>query len=457
VEQSTESTEFDISKYIHLVYTKRVLFALIVMVVTTVLVIMAYLQPKRYEAKSIIFVERSLINDMVKNVTISPSFEDRTKAISIVIKSRNFLMKVLSDLDMDVRKKSPEELDSLISGFQNATDIRVDRSAGNQQDMDVFIVSYIGQDPNLASVYVNTLVRRYITDNLSMKLVEAHGANRFLYEQIDLFKKKIAKTDTEIVNMSKDKKVLQEDRLASLQKRLSELELQYTDNHPEVVKLRADIEMLQDQLKSQKNTKGSSGSARSANTNNTQDSSDGAFSAIGPSSGNKSLMDLQHERDMNKRIYEELLVTLGKSEFSTRVDVHDKAGTFKIVEPAVVPTKPISRNVFKMILIGIVGGIAAGFGVIIGLDFLDSSMRTVESVKNLGYPVLAVIPTIKTAQEETRLRRKDLLLYTTVGVYITGLLAVILIEMLGLPYVDKMMHKSQQKSQQNSQSSQKRT
>ncbi len=441
-----QSTELDIGKYARLIYTKRVLFALIVMIVTTVLVIAAYLKPKLYEAKSIIFIERSLINDLVKNVTISPSFEDRTRALSIVMKSRNFLMKVLADLDIDVHNRSAEDVEGMVRGFQNATEIRADTNAGNRQDMDVFIVSFIGRDPNFASNYVNALIRRYITDNLSMKQEEVYGANQFLLEQIDLFKKKIARTEAEIARIRKDKWVVQNERLTLLQKRLSELLMQYTENHPEVIKVKAEIEQLQEQTKLKKGgTETSPGAGMAADGERGEPARDaeGPGPARDVPAGKKSLLDLQHERDMNKKIYEELLATLGKSEFSTQVEIHDKAGAFKIVEPAIVPTRPISRNVIKMILIGILGGIAAGFGVVIGLDLLDTSLRSVEAVKKLGLPVLAIIPTIQTVQEAARTRKKDRLLYTAVGVYLTGLMAIVLIEMLGLPYVDNIVQGTQ--------------
>jgi uncharacterized protein involved in exopolysaccharide biosynthesis len=442
------STELDIGKYVRLIYTKRVLFALTVMLVTSVLVIAAYLRPKLYEAKSIIFIERSLINDMVKNVTISPSFEDRTRVLSVVMKSRNFIMKVLADLDIDVSNRSAEDVESLVRGFQNATEIRVDMNSRNRQDVDVFIVSYTGRDPNLASNYVNTLIRRYITDNLSMKQEEASGANRFLLEQIDLFKKKIARTEAEIAGIRKNKSVVLNERLVVMQKKLNELLMQYTENHPEVIKVKAEIEQLAAQTKLKKGDPGTSpgaGMAASADVLRGEHSpnAEGSLPARDVPTGKKSLLDLEHEREMNKRIYEELLATLGKAELTTQVEVHDKAGAFKIVEPAIVPTRPMSQNVLKMVLIGIFGGIAAGFGIIIGLDFLDTSLRSVEAVKKLGLPVLAIIPTIQTVQEAARSRIKDRLLYTSVGVYLTGLMAIVLIEMMGLPYVDNIVQGAQ--------------
>jgi succinoglycan biosynthesis transport protein ExoP len=442
------STELDISKYVRLIYTKRVLFVLTVMMVTTVLVLAVYLRPKLYEAKSIIFIERNVINDLIKNVAITPSFADRTKPFSIAMKNKSFLMTVLGELGLDVKNKSAGDLESLIRSFQDMTDIRIEMNTANRQDMDLIIVSYADRDPKLACNYVNTLVRRYIEDNLSMKRKEVTGANRFLLEQINLFKKKLGKIDVELAKFQKDKGAIRKERLVVMQKKLNELLMQYNEKHPDVIKVKAEIEQLIEQTKVKKGDPASSPIAGMNDAADIEQSEngrnvDGALPASDMSAGNKGLLDLEREREINKRIYEELLANLGKSQFSTQVEVQGKADAFRIVEPAIIPTKPINRNIMKMILLGILGGIAVGLGVVIGLDLFDTSLRSVDAVKKLGLPVLAIIPIIQTVQEATRIRRKDRLLYTAVGVYVTGLMVVVMVEMMGLPYVDNFVQGAQ--------------
>jgi len=445
-----QTKEFDISKYVHLIYTKRLLFVLTVMMVTTVLVLVAYLRPKLYEAKSIIFIERNIINDLIKNVAITPSFADRTKPFSITMKNKRFLMTVLGEIGFDVKNKSAGDLESLIMKFQDRTDIRVDMNTANRQDMDLIVVSYADRDPMLAYNYVNTLVRRYIEDNLSTKRKEVTGANRFLLEQINLFKKKLGKLDAEIAKLQKDKGAMQKERLVVLQKKLDELLMQYTENHPDVIKAKAEIEQLIEKTKGNRGDPASSPGARATDAADSEHelsengrNVNGSLPASDLSAGKKGLQDLEREREINKRIYEELLANLGKSQFSTQVEAQGKTDAYKIVEPAIIPTKPINRNIMKMIVLGILGGIAAGLGIVIGVDLFDTSLRSVDAVKQLGLPVLAIIPTIQTAQEATRIRMKDRFLYTAVGVYVAGLIVVVMMELMGLPYVDNLVQGAQ--------------
>jgi len=67
---------------------------------------------------------------------------------------------------------------------------------------DLFIVSYRAAIPSRRD-YVNTLVRRYIEENMTENREEAYGANRFLAEQIKYFKEKLDQSDAEIIKFRK--------------------------------------------------------------------------------------------------------------------------------------------------------------------------------------------------------------------------------------------------------------
>ena len=427
-----QADDLDIKRYLGLIYKKRVLFALTAMAVTSAMIVVSYLMPKVYEATSIIFIERNFLNDLIKDVTIAPAFEEKVKALSIVMKSRSMLIKVMGDLDLDINNRSAEDVERLLKKFQDKTDIKVEINKTNRRDMDLFIVSYTDSDPKLASNYVNALVRRYIEESLSLQREEAYGANRFITEQISFYKEKLEKTEREMAALRKNKGAVQNERRVHLQKRLNELLVLYTENHPEVIKTRTEIE----QLKEQAPDKGEPARPQMASAAAAADG--GETSSRETQAGKRSMMELQREREMTKKIYDELLATRGKSEVSTQVEVQDKAGAFRILDPAIVPKEPVSPKMKKMILLSILAGIAAGIGIIIALDMMDSSVRSVDMAKKLGLPVLAVIPTIQTTQDMLQTKKKDRMLYSAVGIYLSVLMVITVMEIAGLPYVDNM-------------------
>ncbi len=520
-----ESSESDIKRYLKLIHKKKHIFITTAITIITVAVIGGYFLPKVYEAETTVFIEKNVISSLIKDIAITPSMEERLRVLSYAMKSRTLLLEVIDDLDPDlipdVNKEDTAEVEKLLERFHKNTTINIgSRSRG--QEMDMFIVSYRDKDPKLARDYVNTLVRRYVEENLSAKREEAYEANRFLGEQITFFKQKLDKAEEKITNFRKDKgifiavdersivneiknarekteelklqkmeleakknlikKQIKEEspytvaifgrrtgdsldnRLIMLQNRLNELMVKYTENYPEVIRVTAEIESLKEQLK---NKQGANGDSERAGTemstlNPLYQQLREELSRIGLELAaldakeehhkkliaskktylrsipveKKNLADLERERDTNKKIYEDLVVRLGQSEVSKQMELQDKATTFRIVDPAVLPIKPVSPDRVKIILLGIMAGLAGGFGIVLVLDNMDKSVRTINALKTLEMPVLAIIPRIQNPEELIKRKRKDILIYSLTGLYMLCILGVFAIEFMGLTYID---------------------
>jgi succinoglycan biosynthesis transport protein ExoP len=121
------------------------------------------------------------------------------------------------------------------------------------------------------------------------------------------------------------------------------------------------------------------------------------------------------------------------------MEVQDKSTTFRIVDPAVLPQKPASPNRLRIMLMGIFGGIAASFGVLVLLEQMDTSVKDVDFVKGLGLPVLAVISRMYNQQEVDAQQRRTRRLFSFAGAYLLFLLCFPLMEVMGFPYLDRFM------------------
>jgi len=414
----------DLKKYAQLVYKRRHLFIIITALVTTAFVLYSYLMPKRYEASSTVIIERKFLNTVMKEITVTTSIDDQVQALATIMKSRPLILKVLNDLHVDLSKKSEAKAEAIVKEFQKSTEIKFDIRRSNRKDMDVFVVSMTNKDPVFARDYVNALIQRYIGDTLLAKKGEAQGANKFILEQIDLFKEKINVVDSKIAGMSQQKNIASPDRLSALQKRLNELLLQYTENHPEVIKVKDEIEAVKSRLKRQdsRSVPGPRDQNRQIDLQNED---------VQPlrKGDEQKIKELERERETYRKIYEEMLATLGRAEVSSHIDVEDKGGIFNVLEPAVIPLKPMGPDRIKIILIGVVFGIVAGIGSIIFLDSVDKSVKTVDTLKDLGFPVLAVIPHMTVPLEIEKKRKKDVVLYIFTGLYYACIATVLAFEM----------------------------
>lgn len=484
------SQELDYKRYLELLLQHKRLFLVTALLIMTGAVVVSYLLPKKFEAKSTVFIEKNVINELVKGIAVTPSMDQTLKVLNYAITSRTLLVKVINELDLLTKKNSDAELEGLLKGVQQNVKV-------NMKENNLFTVSYVARNPRVARDFVNTLVRLYVEENISSKREESYGATKFLSEQIGDFKGKMEKADAELarykaakggvisidearlfqeINLSQQKlydiqlrrKHLEglkpvarrtsdplEGNLLNLLKRLEELRTQFTDSYPEIIRVKGEIETVKEQMRARKD-----GGAMVSDPQEvgkieaelaalqTSEESLKRYIATNQAllksipTAKAGLDQLETEKKKQKELYDQLMTRHGQSEMSKQMEVQDKTTTFRIVDPAMMPIKPISPNRLKIMLMGLVGGIAGGAGLLLLRDSLSNTVRTVDAAKAFGYPVLAVIPRMQGIAVTDQMRRKDLRLYVAAASYFCLLLVFVAIEALDLGYVDRVLERA---------------
>jgi uncharacterized protein involved in exopolysaccharide biosynthesis len=438
------TSEFDYRQYLSLLRKWKYPAILLALLIMTGAVAISYLLPEKYEAQSTVFIEKSIISDLLKGIAVSPTVADKTKVLTYALNSRTLILKVIDDLDLNVRKRSDAQLEETIRTFQQNVNIKVKDKEG------LFIISYADSNPRLARDYVNTLVRRYIEENVSSKREESYGATSFLTEQIKSYKEKLEKADAAVNSarqrvydamtrrphsgvtrsVARSADPLQ-GRLFALEKRLDELRTQFTDSYPEVLKVKAEIETVREQMRNPSRSASTAGGAsRRVVRENVDRGTMGLPQGPIPPALQSELEQLERERDYQQTLYQQLVNRQGQSEISKQMEVQDKATTFRIIDPAVIPIRPASPDRVKIILMGILAGLAAGVGIALLLDKMDHSVKSIDEVKKLGVAVLAVVPTIRNPQELSLRRKKDLRVFAAAGAYFALIVAVLAYEVV---------------------------
>ena len=479
------SSEFDYKKYLNLARKNKKLCILPALAIMTAITVASYLLPNKYEAKSTVFIEKSVISELLKGLTFTPSTEDKIKVLSYALNSRTLVTKVLDELDL--KKSGEEKLEKQIKMIQDSTQIKIKDKEG------LFVISFQDKNPKIARDYVNALVRRYIDENTSSKREESYGATQFVSEQLTVFKEKLDKSEQEAnafksgsgsiasmdpslllkdINDSQqrldDLRIRQtqletamaglskvntaQSNLPALQKRLQELQLQYTDSYPEILRLKEEILALDEQQKS-----GHGGASkpvdspeyaklaselralRQAETNLSSNIARNRAMLHSIPAAKAKLDSLERENNSQKTLYESMLARHGQSEVSKQMEVQDKSTVFRVVDPAVLPFKPVSPDRVKIILMGILAGIGGGLGIVVLKDQMDTTVKNVEIARQFGFPVLAVIPRIEDPQQSQQQARRDRKLYIFAGVYFSLILAVLAVEVTGLALISKVI------------------
>ena len=105
-----KTQELDIKRYFQLVLKRRYLFAMIAAAIITAVVIISYYVQPVYEAKTTVSIEKSFLNDVLRNIGGTQSIDDRTSALSTIMKSRTLIFKVINELGVDQHKMTEAQV-----------------------------------------------------------------------------------------------------------------------------------------------------------------------------------------------------------------------------------------------------------------------------------------------------------------------------------------------------------
>ncbi|HSW65166.1 MAG TPA: GNVR domain-containing protein [Dissulfurispiraceae bacterium] len=438
--------QLNIRRNLLLLAQNKRLFAATAIAIMSLFLVVSFVIPRKYEAKSTVFIERSVISDLIKGMAITPSMEDRLRVLQYTMLSRTLLAKVVEDLDLNPNKADTRKTDELVLEFQKGTIVKTKE---DRRETDLFTVSYKGSNPKVASDFVNMLIRRYVEENVASKREESFGATRFMDEQIAHFKEKLDKAETELAAFVQEKGVRAagqgerrsgtvRDKAQILESRLSDLQLRYTDTHPDIVRLKAEIAEMKTRPSSERFLVSEAGASVSGSLEETTAGRDGRrYSLRGLLPEDKAkLIALDRERESFKTTLDELAGRLNKSELSKQMQIQDKSATFRIIDPAIPSDKPASPNRVIIILLGIASGIVGGVGIIVLRDQMNSSVRSVDTLKSFGLPVLAIIPRVVLAADLEAQRKKDLRVYQLSVVFGVFLCVMLILEAVGYSPID---------------------
>jgi capsular exopolysaccharide synthesis family protein len=190
--------------------------------------------------------------------------------------------------------------------------------------------------------------------------------------------------------------------LQSLRKQLMDDEVQlkqlmqnYGENHPEVKQMRAAVDELRTKLSSALDgvKKGMKADYEVSKTK--YDTIDREFQEakeLDRQSTTDELRPLEKaERDAQEQ--RDMLAALRARVTQRNIEREAPRTPVEIIEVAERPTRPVSPNIMLNILLSLFLGIGAGVGLAYFIEYLDTSVKTVDDVERyLGLPVLGVIP-----------------------------------------------------------------
>jgi capsular exopolysaccharide synthesis family protein len=330
--------EFDLSYYTELILRRRWIVLSVFVSVVIIAALITFNTRAVYQAQALLVIEKERGNNVVYQggPTVERSNEDYYQTQYKLLKSEALLKTVYKRLELE---KVPEFAG--VYGYRKL--IKPVAIAPVPRSRLVYIkVDFY--DPRLAANIANTIAAVYIEQNLSNQLFISKDVLNALQNDKGSGSRALYESLPAVVN-----NVLIQDlkrEVVKLQSQLAEASGRYTPKHPQVVSLAANLNNLQNQLRSE-----------------------------------------------TDKIIQSLKIDLSGQLMGNNI---------RLIDAAVPPLNPIKpRKAFNMLL-ALIGGLVLGlFGAAL-VEFIDQTIRTQEDVESkLGLPFLGIVPLTRQIKDQS--------------------------------------------------------
>lgn len=455
--------------------------------------VVGVLWPKKFVSSTSILVQESnIIKPLMEGRAVTTGNADRAAIAREVIFSHKIMDDILASGGWMKGNPSPIEQEKIIEQIKQRT------SVANLRE-NLIQITYADSDPDRSYAVTRRLAELFITESLAAKEHESRDAYEFIDSQVQSYRQKLSdaenklsayrgknadarpgsetdantrigalRTQVENARMelmeqrSKESAIMTQlsgeseitavqtragqyrARLADLQEQLDKLLLQYTDQHPDVVRVRHQIADLQGQLKQEEaehalrkaagtpsavdesaqfnplyqelRSKLAEVRRNSAATASRMSASDTLLQQELDRSrriadSENVLSELTRDYEVNRDIYQDLLKRRENARVSMNLDADHRGLTFNVQEPAERPLRPSGLRFLHFGLAGIGAGLALPALLLFGLARIDPRVRSAQQLERLvGVPVLATVPVYTTSADRRRERLRNALL-----------------------------------------------
>jgi polysaccharide chain length determinant protein (PEP-CTERM system associated) len=458
-----------------------------------------------YKSSTLILVEEPTMPKDYVAPNVSNDIQDRLQSITQQILSRTRLLTVANNLHLYEsagRSLSPDER---VEKMQKDVKLELVRDERNQE-ITAFRISFSARDPHVAQQVTQELADIFIHENLRARQQESEGTTKFLEGQLEDARAKLAEQEGKVrsfetshigalptqqasnlqilsgfqsrlqneqdaLNTAKQQRVyyqtlLQQSKevhaqtgsasagsseltaldteLATLQAKLADLSSRYTDQYPDVVKLKDQIAKTQ-RLRAQ----AVANAARSGDASGGQGSSSSSTAliqsnlhaneveisnrehAIAALQGQiaeyqgrlneqpateQQLAELTRGYDQSKANYDDLLKKMNASSMATTMEQAQQGERFTSLDPPSLPVKPDFPNRLKFCGIGLALGIALGLLVAGVFEFFDPRIYSEKDIKAmLPSIVISEIPEVAVPADLAKARKKLRITWAATG------------------------------------------
>jgi polysaccharide chain length determinant protein (PEP-CTERM system associated) len=475
--------QFDLSQITNTLRRWKYLVIAVFIVISTLSAYLAYSLRNVYRSTTVILVTPQSLPSAYVSSTVTLNVEQRVMAIAQQIQGRTVLEKIVKEFDLFRPAGSNATMEERAEKLQKRINLQFTQFTRNH----TFSLSFEAENPQKAMEVTARLGSLFIEENLRAREQQAAGTTSFLNAEADRLRKELEEQESQ-VNLFRVKhryelpeqlesnlrlldqlrrqlengtlrvSALQE-RRAALEKQMAEIELigrdldliqgfdagvagpamgaldvkkreleilrrQYSERHPDVVRLIHEIRALEAERPAVQSTANKSGpSPIAAPRLSLKDtlaiqSTDlkSQIDSLGPVNEklraeiisyqtridnsplrSTEMTNITRNYNITLSKYQDILRKTLDSELSENMEKKQKGEQFQIVDRANLPQLPVAPNRSRIIILGVILGLGAGLGAAFLLEILNTSFKRTEDLE--GYaniPLLVTLPMIIT-------------------------------------------------------------
>lgn len=337
--------------------------------------------------KRLIDVRQSRNTSLIEIRVIS---EDKNEAANIA----NEIAKVYKDTRLKSRRKMSESgINSLLLQYTNQDNIvKAKQTEADAIKTMLGISDFEAGGSGAGTTVEPELLRKWETLRVEAKADYA-GANALYSHLTNLsrveFKKAVitASPDPQLASLLSE--------LSTAEQKLANLTVSYSAEHPDVKAVRSVLERITGQVNDRldgilEGLKAKTASLK-ARMDNLQEEVDKAKNIdITAAIARRPYFQAKRDLESAQVVRERLWVKIVQERIDSEIP---KSGIVEVIDPAEPGLRAVRPNKFFNISLGIIVGLAVGIGLAFFIEYLDTSVKTIDDVERaLQAPVLGVIP-----------------------------------------------------------------
>ena len=475
--------ELTIEDYIQILRRRWPIFAALAVVGAGIGLGATKLLPKSYTSETVVLVEQPTVpGDYVKPV-VNADVNQRLATMQQEILSRTQLEPIIQTLSLYTEDVGRVPMDDLVGRLRSSIDVTAVQPMArtNAAGTPGFSISVTFGEPGLAQQICSTVTSIFLEENLRVRQRQAEQTTEFLTTQVDNAKAKLDEQDARLaafqrahlgslpddqtmnlnvlggltaeldvasdaLNRAQQDKTYAESALAeqraawqatlegrnpatyeqqiaALEAQLTALKSKYTDDHPDVARIKRDI------ATAKRLAAANSNAIEPVETTSKAPVEPEAIKALREQIRQLNQVIQDHttqQEEIRRKIkmyqgrvestpaitqeykaltrdyqsaldfYNALLKNRDLAAMATDLERQKQSERFRILDPASYPDNPSFPKPLNFVLGGFGGGLALGLGISLILEMRDTSVRTDKDVEALlHFPVLAVVPALK--------------------------------------------------------------